>query len=157
MEQTLFIKLKYWGKRYLKSAKKSTKPYDKFWHKVNCRRQFSFRDRKGNYVCISLYRKVAKGSSLVKYTKVKGAVSVYNGDLNYWSRRAITPSMKTKTRERLLKKQNYKCLVCGTTFLPNDIIETDHIKPIAKGGSHTITNLQLLHAFCHDKKKVLNK
>ena len=37
-------------------------------------------------------------------------------------------------------------------FLPFDIIETDHITPIAKGGSHKISNLQLLHAACHDKK-----
>ena len=31
-------------------------------------------------------------------------------------------------------------------FLPFDIIETDHIIPIARGGSHKTTNLQLLHA-----------
>ena len=37
-------------------------------------------------------------------------------------------------------------------FLPFDIIKTDHITPIAKGGSHKISNLQLLHAACHDKK-----
>jgi RNA-directed DNA polymerase len=37
-------------------------------------------------------------------------------------------------------------------FLPLDTIETDHITPIARGGSHKIANLQLLHAVCHDKK-----
>ena len=154
MEQTLFKKLLYWGKRNLNSANKSMKPYDKFWHKINGRRQFAFKDRKEEYVTISLYRNIAKGSSLVKYVKIKGTVSVYNGDLKYWSRRAISPSMKSKTREKLLKRQNYKCLVCGATFLPNDIIETDHIKPIARGGSHKITNLQLLHAVCHDNKGI---
>ena len=86
--------------------------------------------------------------------KVKKAISVYNGDIKYWSKRAISPSMKSKTREKLLKRQDYKCLVCGATFLPNDIIETDHIKPIARGGSHKITNLQLLHAVCHDNKGI---
>jgi RNA-directed DNA polymerase len=153
MEQTLYNKLKYWGKRNLSSANKLTKPYDKFWRNIDGRRQFAFRDREGKYVCISLYRSVAKSISLVKYVKVKGATSVYNGDLEYWSRRAITPSMKTQTKGALLKRQNYKCLVCGSNFLPTDIIETDHIKPIARGGSHKITNLQLLHAVCHDKKK----
>jgi RNA-directed DNA polymerase len=84
--------------------------------------------------------------------KVKDAVSVYNGDLKYWSRRSITPSLKTKTREKLLKRQDYKCSICGNYFMPNDIIETDHITPIYRKGAHKISNLQLLHAICHDKK-----
>jgi len=67
--------------------------------------------------------------------------------LNYWSRRAITLDLKTRTRDKLLKRQNYKCSVCGKTFLPFDIIATDHITPITKRGSHKITNLQLLHAY----------
>ena len=152
MEQILFNKLKYWGKRKLNSANKLVNAYDKFWHKINGRRQFAFKDRDGEYVSISLYRKVAKGVSLVKYVKVKKDVSVYNGDLKYWSRRAITPDLKTKTKDKLLKRQNYKCFICGKTFLPFDTIEPDHITPIAKGGSHKITNLQLLHAVCHDRK-----
>lgn len=152
MEQILFKKLYYWGKRKLNSANKLLNAYDKFWHKIDGRRQFAFKDRKGEYVTISLYRKVAKGVSLVKYVKVKEDVSVYNGDLNYWSRRAITPTLKTQTRDKLLKRQNYKCSMCGKTFLPFDLIETDYITPIAKGGSHKITNLQLLHAVCHDRK-----
>lgn len=150
-------KLKYWGKRNLSLTNKLTKPYDKLWRNIDGRRQFAFRDREGKYICISLYRSVAKSISLVKYVKVKRATSVYNGDLKYWSRRAITLSMKTQTKGSLLKRQNYKCLVCGSNFLPTDIIETDHIKPIAIGGSHKITNLQLLHAVCHDKKKIINE
>jgi 5-methylcytosine-specific restriction endonuclease McrA len=38
-------------------------------------------------------------------------------------------------------------------FLPSDLIETDYIISIVRGGSHKITNLQLLHAVCHDRKK----
>mgnify|MGYP001799527970 CR=1 FL=1 len=104
------------------------------------------------YLSISFYRKIAKDVSLVKYVKVKKDASVYNGDLKYWSRRAITPDLKTKTKDRLLKRQSYKCFICGKTFLPFDTIETDHITPIAKGGSRKITNLQLLHAVCYDRK-----
>jgi RNA-directed DNA polymerase len=152
MEQILFKKLQYWGKRKLNSANKLLNAYDKFWHKIDGRRQFAFKDRNGEYVTISLYRKIAKGISLVKYVKVKEDVSVYNGDLEYWSRRAISPDLKTQMRDKLLKRQNYKCSICGKTFLPFDIIETDHIIPIARGGSHKITNLQLLHAVCHDRK-----
>ena len=94
-----------------------------------------------NMLLFFFYRKVAKGVSLVKYVKVKKDVSVYNGDLNYWSRRAITTDFKTRTREKSLKRESYKCSACGETFMPFDIIETDHITPIAKGGSNKITNL----------------
>lgn len=73
------------------------------------------------------------------------------------SRRTITPILKTQTKGTLLKWQNYKCLACGSIFLPIDIIETDHIKPIARGGSHKITNLQFLHVVCHDKKNIINE
>lgn len=79
-------------------------------------------------------------------------ISVYNGNLKHWSRRALTLELKTRTREKLLKRQDFKCSICGKPFLPFDIIETDHIKPIARGGSHKITNLQLLHTVCHDRK-----
>jgi RNA-directed DNA polymerase len=154
MEQILFNKLKYWRKRKLNSANKLLSAYDKFWHKIDGRRQFAFKNRNGKYVTISLYRKVAKGTSLVKYVKVKNDVSVYNGDLEYWSRRAITPDLKTQTKEKLLKGKDYKCSLCGKTFLPFDIIETDRIIPIAIKGSHKITNLQLLHVVCHDKKEI---
>ena len=152
MEQILFNKLKYWGKRKLNSANKLISAYDKFWPKIDGRRQFAYKNRKGEYVAIALYRKVAKGVSLVKYLKVKDDVSVYNGDLKYWSRRAIKPNLKTQIRDKLLKRQDYKCSFCGKTFFPTDVIETDHIIPIARDGSHKITNLQLLHAVCHDNK-----
>jgi hypothetical protein len=102
MEQILFNKLKYWGKRKL-NLRTLRSAYDKFWHKIDGRRQFAFKDCKGEYVPLSLYRKIAKGTFLVKYIKVKGDVSVYNGDLKYWSRRAITPDLKFWTRSALLK------------------------------------------------------
>jgi 5-methylcytosine-specific restriction endonuclease McrA len=72
---------------------------------------------------------------------VKKDISVYNSDLEYWFRRAIPPDLKTQMRERLLKRQYYKYSLCGKIFLPFDIIETDHITPIAKGGPHKNTNL----------------
>lgn len=73
-------------------------------------------------------------------------------DISYWSRRSITPSLKTKIK--LLKRQEDKCTIYNLKFYPGDIIETDHIKPIAKGGKHVISNLQLSHASpCHDYKK----
>ena len=53
--------------------------------------------------------------------------------------------------QRVLKVLCEKILI-GKIFLPFDIIETDHIIPMAKKGSHKITNLQVLNAVCHDRK-----
>jgi RNA-directed DNA polymerase len=49
-------------------------------------------------------------------------------------------------------EQKNKCAICCVTFKPEDIIEIDHIIPRAKGGKHNVTNLQLVHAHCHDYK-----
>jgi hypothetical protein len=62
MEQILFNKLRYWGERKLNSANKLVSAYDKFWPKIDGRRQFAFKDRKGEYVTILLYRKWQKVS-----------------------------------------------------------------------------------------------
>jgi 5-methylcytosine-specific restriction endonuclease McrA len=108
--------------------------YNKFWQKIDDRRQFAFKAHKSKHVTVSLYHKIAKGTSLMKYVKVNGNISVYIGDLIYWSRRTIIFNLKTRTKAELLKQQNYKCLFCGKIFLPFDFIETNHnhITPIAK-------------------------
>ena len=153
MDYILFQKLLYWAKRKLQIPNKRI-GYRKFWHKVNNKLQFSYKKSNNETITIYGYREIAKGYSIVKYVKIKGEVSVYNGNIGYWSRRSITPSLKTKTKTKLLKRQEDKCAICNLKFFPSDIIETDHIKPIAKGGKHVISNLQLVHASpCHDYKK----
>ena len=47
--------------------------------------------------------------------------------------------------------QHNKCACCGVAF--NDIgYELDHIVPVAKGGQHTVWNLQLLCKSCNSSK-----
>ena len=151
MEQILYKKLLYWVKRKL-NANSLAAGYKKFWHKINGRRQFAYKNHACDNISLALYRKIAKGYSLVKYQKVKGDVSIYNGDVTYWSKRALTPELQTTKRLKLLQKQKYKCNICLKQFLPGDITEIDHIKPISEGGSHKLTNLQILHVVCHDYK-----
>ncbi|MFB2983900.1 HNH endonuclease [Microseira sp. BLCC-F43] len=38
------------------------------------------------------------------------------------------------------------------SFKPGELIEIDHIEPLAKGGKNLYTNLQALHRHCHDTK-----
>ncbi len=58
------------------------------------------------------------------------------------------PSRKAK----LLKQQKGKCQECGLRFQYWDVMEVDHLIPIASSGKDEWKNLQLLHRHCHDEK-----
>lgn len=46
---------------------------------------------------------------------------------------------------RLIEEQEYKCALSGVELTPKDAA-LDHKMPLARGGSHTIDNAQVLHA-----------
>ncbi|NJM71474.1 MAG: HNH endonuclease [Scytonema sp. RU_4_4] len=54
-----------------------------------------------------------------------------------------------ETREFLLEKWNRQCAYCGVKDVP---LQIEHIHPIAKGGSNSITNLTLSCSKCNTKK-----
>jgi RNA-directed DNA polymerase len=91
-------------------------------------------------------------TKIIRYVKVKGNASPYDGNLVYWSSRMGThPEMPTGI-SKLLKKQKGKCTHCGHFFKDGDLMEIDHITPKSLGGNNSYNNLQLLHRHCHDEK-----
>ncbi len=60
----------------------------------------------------------------------------------------MIPSYKA----RLIKEQKGRCGICKDLFLPNDVIERDHIIPKALGGKNIRNNLHAGHRYCHLKK-----
>lgn len=93
-------------------------------------------------------------TEIIRHTKVKGNKSPYDGNMTYWaSRLGKHPDISTSTA-KLLKKQKGKCRRCNLYFKDEDLMETDHIKPLSQGGKRAYSNIQLLHQHCHFKKSM---
>lgn len=59
------------------------------------------------------------------------------------------PSPECKIR--VLKRDRFKCVYCGASGNDSEL-EIDHIIPVAKGGSHHISNLTTACRACNQKK-----
>jgi 5-methylcytosine-specific restriction endonuclease McrA len=63
-------------------------------------------------------------------------------------RKSIKPSL----RFQILKRDNYRCQMCGVTAKDGTTLEIDHITPVSKGGSNDASNLQALCRDCNAGK-----
>lgn len=61
-----------------------------------------------------------------------------------------------KLKERLYQKSNGRCVWCEKTLRFEDSV-IDHDFPLAKGGTHAESNLQLLHDRCNKSKSATLK
>ncbi len=68
----------------------------------------------------------------------------------YLSRLSAFPSMRSHGAfNRVVSSKGYRCAVCSTI---NPSLSVDHILSRAKGGTHDVSNLQLLCLMHHRKK-----
>lgn len=63
-------------------------------------------------------------------------------------RKPIKPSL----RFEVLKRDNYRCQMCGVTAKDGATLEIDHITPVSKGGTNDAGNLQVLCRDCNAGK-----
>jgi 5-methylcytosine-specific restriction endonuclease McrA len=63
-------------------------------------------------------------------------------------RQPIKPSL----RFEILKRDNYRCQMCGATAKDGATLEIDHIHPVSKGGTNQSDNLQVLCRDCNAGK-----
>ena len=60
--------------------------------------------------------------------------------------------MTKELRERIKKRDNYTCQICGK-HMPDGVgLHIDHIVPVSKGGKTVESNLQVLCSVCNGRK-----
>ena len=74
----------------------------------------------------------------------------------YWEKRnskrnKAEAKKLNKRRQKIAKRQNFKCSVCGQSIFNGEPTHIHHIKPKSKGGTDDIRNLTYLHVYCHHK------
>jgi len=74
--------------------------------------------------------------------------------LNQWlkpttKRQPIKPGI----RFQVLKRDGYRCQMCGVTAQDDAKLEIDHIHPVSKGGGNELSNLQVLCRDCNAGKR----
>lgn len=65
-----------------------------------------------------------------------------------FKRKPIKPSV----RFQILKRDDYRCQMCGATAKDGATLEIDHITPVSKGGGNDPDNLQVLCRDCNAGK-----
>ena len=80
--------------------------------------------------------------------EIKEQIRISNGASHQRS------AMTNELRERIKKRDNYTCCICGNSIYnePNLLLEIDHIIPISKGGKTEESNLQTLCWKCNRSK-----
>ena len=71
------------------------------------------------------------------------------GKLNEISSRIERAKMSESLRYDVLKRDNYKCCICGYSAKDGEKLQVDHIIPISKGGKTELSNLQTLCSRCN--------
>ncbi len=144
LDSLTYQKLRAWASRRCTNSNKH-EIANKYWRTV-----------KNNNWCFSVH----DGLKLIRhidtpigrYIKVKGERSPFDGDWVYWCTRMGKHPETSNRIASLLKYQKGRCTHCGLFFKSNDLIEIDHVIPLAKGGKDKWENFQALHRHCHDEK-----
>ncbi len=122
--------------------------FEKYWGRLNL-------DRYDNWV----FGDKDSGSHLVKFTwfpierhvMVKGRASPDDSSLkDYWERRSkMRVKDLTLSRQKLARRQKFKCPGCGESLFNGETLHIHHKTPRSNGGKDCFSNWLLLHDVCH--------
>lgn len=157
VSREVFDKLDNWmftrAVRYIKHThpRKSKAWQDaRYWGRLNLNRQSKW-----------VFGNTTTGAHLLKFgwfaierhTLVKGKASPDDPRLSdYWKWRSkLRAKDLTPSSQKLAKKQGYMCLTCGDSLFNGEELQLHHIKPKKQGGKDNLSNLQLVHLYCHQQ------
>ncbi len=87
---------------------------------------------------------------------IKVKKGIYKYDPKFVTEKELedfTPELK----EKILKRDGYKCVICGRSAMEGYELHVDHILPKDKGGKATLENGQTLCSICNFRKKNYNQ
>lgn len=144
----LWLHLWKWArKRHPKMSKVQLK--EKYWMiEGNNNWVFGLKTKDETTVKLQVHSKI----SIKRHIKVKGNASPFDGNSIYWATRTGKHYLIPPIKARLIQQQKGRCGICGDLFLPDDIIERDHITPKALGGKNIRKNVHAVHRYCHLSK-----
>ena len=92
-------------------------------------------------------------TKIQRHILVKGRSSPDDPKLKeYWVKRNSKGANNLiKSYQKLAKRQNDKCPICGESLFNDEAIQKHHIVPKSKGGENTYSNLQFVHYLCHQQ------
>ena len=99
-----------------------------------------------DYIGIDLWCEGCGKTSILEITQNKGQTLIE------WAKPVERRSIKPSLRFRILKRDDYRCQICGDTAQDGAKLEIDHIHPVSKGGNNNTSNLQVLCRECNAGK-----
>lgn len=148
LDKYVYEHLWKWAKRrHHKMPKLKLKA--KYWHTVDKRNWvFGVKSREEMILQLQYHSKIP----IQRHAMVEGKSSPFDGNLTYWAKRTGRSPLIPPIKARLIKEQSGKCGICEKVFLPDDMIERDHIIPKVLGGLNRRKNVHAVHKHCHREK-----
>jgi len=122
----------------------------KYWGKLNPQRKdrWVFGDKESGMYILKF-----SWFPIERHTLVFGAASPDDASLReYWHERNLAKSKNLKSqKQKIAKRQNGRCLICNESLLNGEEIHIHHRKPKEESGESDLSNLQLVHLYCHQQ------
>ena len=139
----------------LSTANKSNKwRKRKYWGKLNLSRKdkWVFGDKEtGAYMLKFSWFRIKRHALVSKRSSPDDPSLKEYWEKRYRKRNLSETEKLNKIQQKVAKKQNYKCPICGESIFNDEPRHLHHIIPRCKGGKDDVRNLVWLHQYCHNK------
>lgn len=94
------------------------------------------------------YYSIQEIQEIINKFKQSKEKQIHEKESKEYQRSLMTPTL----RYQILKRDGFKCTICGRTVEDGIKLHVDHIKPVSKGGLTTPSNLRTLCNECNSGK-----